>query len=105
MNDVRNMWLLKHKTYRLEHRDKKQRKINKQRENNEMYCFCPYLVKEVSCFNHFPFVPFFPDVISENSKNTHLNHIYKGVSIVLFSFSIVFTGYQLIILLFFVFSL
>ena len=69
---------------------KKQRKINKQRENNEMYCFCPYLIKEVSCFNHFPFVPFFPDVLSENRENTHFNRIYKGVSIVLFSFSIVF---------------
>ena len=68
---------------------KTQRKINKQRENNEIYCFCPYLVKEVSCFNHFPFAPLFTDVLSENRENTHLNHIYKGFSIVLFSFSIV----------------
>ena len=69
---------------------KKQRKINKQRENNEMYCFWRYLVEEVSCLNHFPFVPFFPDVLSEYRGNTHSKHIYKGVSIVLFSFSIVF---------------
>ena len=80
------MFIKTHVTFEM----KKQRKINKQRENKEIYCFCEYLLNEVKFRNHFSFISIFPDVLSENEKNTHSNFIYRCVSIVISTFSIVF---------------
>ena len=83
MNDVRNVWLLKHKTYRLKHRDKnKEKSINKEKT---MKCIVSVHISLRKCHVSTIFRLYhFPNVLSENRDNTHLNHIYKGVSIVFF---------------------